>query len=49
MKRTLRKKVLYALEKTEYRLREVQFFWNADSPLFNHDSRSVSRKLQHLT
>lgn len=51
IKGTQCKSVLYAFEEKqstgcgEYSV----FFWNADSLSINHDSRSVSRKLHHLT
>ena len=44
-KGTLCKLVMYAFEeKLSTSCGNYSDFWNADSPLFNHDSRSVSRK-----
>jgi hypothetical protein len=50
IKGTLCKSVLYAFEeKQSTGCREHSVIWNADSLSVNHDSRSVSRKLHHLT
>jgi len=50
IKGTLCKLVTYAFEEKQSTGCGVNsVFWNAESNLVNHDSRSVSRKLQHLT
>jgi hypothetical protein len=51
IKGTLYKSVLHAFEEKQRvpAARSTVFFWNADSPSVNHGSRSVSRKLHHLT
>jgi len=50
IKGALYKSVLYAFEeKQSTGCRELSVFWNADNLSVNHDSRSISRKLHHLT